>query len=92
VSSTVDNIYRLEKKRDSNDEEYFELLLLFSGNLNLNSSSPIEATSIFENADIQKVYWTDGVNQPRMINIVASDAVRALWSNTSFDFTRKLKL
>ena len=98
VNSTTDNIYRLEKKKDNmgigedKDKEYFELLLLFSGNLNLNPSSPIETTAIFENADIQKVYWTDGINQPRMINIVASDAVRALWSNTSFDFTRKLKL
>lgn len=92
VNSTTDNIYRLEKKKDNMDKEYFELLVLFSGNLNLNSSSPIETTAIFENADIQKVYWTDGINQPRMINIVASDAVRALWSNTSFDFTRKLKL
>lgn len=92
VSDTVDNIYRLEKMKDSSNKEYFELVLLFTGNLNLSSSSPIETQSIFENADIQKVYWTDGINQPRMINIVASDSVRALWTNTSFDFTRKLKL
>ena len=92
VSDTVDNIYRLEKMKDSSNKEYFELVLLFTGNLNLSSSSPIETQSIFENADIQKVYWTDGINQPRMINIVASDSVRALWTDTSFDFTRKLKL
>ena len=24
----------------------------------------------YENNDIQKVYWTDGKNQPRVINIV----------------------
>ena len=58
VNSTTDNIYRLEKKKDNmdigkdKDKEYFELLLLFSGNLNLNPSSPIETTAIFENADI----------------------------------------
>ena len=92
VSDTVDNIYRLEKMKDSSNKEYFELVLLFTGNLNLSPSSPIETQSIFENADIQKVYWTDGINQPRMINIVASDSVRALWTDTSFDFTRKLKL
>lgn len=92
VSDTVDNIYRLEKMKDSSNKEYFEVVLLFTGNLNLSSSSPIETQSIFENADIQKVYWTDGINQPRMINIVASDSVRALWTDTSFDFTRKLKL
>ena len=58
VNSTTDNIYRLKKKKDNmgigedKDKEYFELLLLFSGNLNLNPSSPIETTAIFENADI----------------------------------------
>lgn len=30
---------------------------------------PIEALAVYENENIQKVYWVDGINQPRMINI-----------------------
>lgn len=43
---------------------------LFKGNLNFNTSKPLETVVFYETEDIQKVYWTDGVNQPRMINIV----------------------
>ena len=92
VSGTVDSIYRLEKMKDSNNKEYFELVLLFTGNLNLSSSSPIETLAIYENESIQKVYWTDGVNQPRVINIVASESIRNAWKTDSFDFIRTLSL
>ena len=32
------------------------------GNLGFCTSNPIEAISSYENANIQKVYWTDGYN------------------------------
>lgn len=41
----------------------------FAGNLNFNVEYPIEAISIYENENTQKVYWTDGLNSPRVINI-----------------------
>ena len=41
----------------------------FAGDLNFNVEYPIEAISIYENENTQKVYWTDGLNSPRVINI-----------------------
>lgn len=66
--------------------------LLYKGNLNFNYKNPIEAISFYENDSIRKVYWTDGLNQPRVINIAASSDIISKWDNTSFDFVRKLKL
>lgn len=64
---------------------------LFSGNLNFSYKYPIETTTFYENSDIRKVYWTDGLNQPRVINIAAASSINK-WDDTSFDFARKLKL
>ena len=49
--------------------------LLFKGNLGFDYKHPIETISFYENADIRKVYWTDGINQPRVINIAAASDV-----------------
>lgn len=82
-----DNIYRLENKGS-----HFETIPLFSGNLNFNTDHPIESLGVYENDSIQKVYWLDGINQSRVINIVATEAVKAKWTNNSFDFVQGLHL
>jgi hypothetical protein len=64
--------------------------LLYVGNLNFRYYKPIETLPIYENEDILKIYWTDGFNQPRMINVAASEEARALWSDDSFNFVPKL--
>lgn len=88
----ISNIYRLKRKGD-----YFEGILLYKGDstkgyLNFNVDNPIETLGIYENEDIQKVYWIDGINQPRVINIVAPSEVRESWNSTSFDFVPTLSL
>lgn len=65
---------------------------LFRGQLNFDSSYPIEAISFYENSDIRKVYWTDRLNQPRVINVASADSTISKWNSSSFDFVRKLKL
>lgn len=65
---------------------------LFRGQLGFDPYYPIEAISFYENSDIRKVYWTDGLNQPRVINVAAASDVISKWNNDSFNFTRKLKL
>ena len=82
-----DNIYRVESSQNG-----YKIKLLYSGNLNFNILNPIEAIGIYENENIQKVYWIDGVNQPRVINIVSSDETINKWSDNSFDFVRTLGL
>lgn len=65
---------------------------LFRGDLGLNYKSPIETLSYYENSNIKKVYWTDGLNQLRVINIASSKDVINKWNSNSFDFVSKLKL
>lgn len=66
--------------------------ILFKGDLGFNYKHPIETISFYENADIRKVYWTDGLNQPRVINIAATSNVVSKWNNDSFNFVRTLSL
>lgn len=62
---------------------------------------PIEAIGIFETSLIQKIYWVDGINSPRVINIVKDklldDKVLIptgdyIYKDTEFDFVPTLKL
>ena len=69
--------------------------VLYFGNLNFNVEHPIETLPYFENDNIQKVYFTDGYNQPRLISVVnvkrrfekTFDAL-----STQFDFIREVEL
>lgn len=47
----------------------YELKLLYVRNLGFSTSTPIQAIFNYENENIQKVYWVDGSNQIRFINI-----------------------
>ena len=65
---------------------------LFRGDLGFSYKHPVEAISFYENSDIRKVYWTDGLNQPRVINVAAASSVVDKWDTDSFNFVRRLKL
>ena len=65
---------------------------LYVGNLNFNLNNPIETLGVYENEYIQKVYWVDGLNQPRVINIKTLPTERVKWTDTSFDFIPELAL
>ena len=58
----------------------------YSGDLGFDPGCPIESIGVYEDQQIQKVYWTDGINQPRVVNITASAAVRNTWNNNTFNF------
>lgn len=45
-------------------------LPLYKGDLNFHADKHIEALFNYETEDIQKVYWIDGINQLRCINLV----------------------
>lgn len=62
--SSDNYIYRVEKVATG-----YKTIILFHGEIGLNPNSPIEAIGIYETELIQKVYWVDGINQPRVINI-----------------------
>lgn len=81
-----DYIYRIDKTSDG-----FGQKILYNGNLGFDVSNPIETLGVYENVDIQKVYWTDGKNQPRLINIT-KQLVDGTYIDTSFDFIPTLSL
>lgn len=88
-TSGTDYIIRLEKNKGA-----FNMRVLYQGDLNFSQDHPIETLGIYETEDIQKVYWLDGVNQNRVINIAGSDYYfkRSLLINTPFDFIGNLNL
>lgn len=74
-----DRIYRIELKEDT-----IYNTLLYKGNLNFSLNKPLETLSYYESEDVQKVYWVDGENQPRVINIVGKNVIEGF--DTQFDF------
>ena len=67
VSYTDNYIYKIYK-----DGNNFICDKIASGNFGFNIDYPIEAIALYENDAIQKVYWVDGKNQPRVLNIMDS--------------------
>ena len=51
------------------DENTLDISLLYLRDLNFNTNSPIQALNNYENSKIDKVYWVDGKEQLRVINI-----------------------
>jgi hypothetical protein len=80
-----DFIYRI-------DLDTLEVITLKTGDYSF--SEFITAVGSYENENIQKVYWTDGVNQPRIINIVDTIEVNGstVGSDKDIDFLPTLAL
>ena len=54
--------------------ETYDITLLYLRNLNFSINNPIQTINNFENERVDKVYWVDGINQMRFINIEHSIA------------------
>lgn len=70
TDSTKDHIYRCEISGDN-----VIVTAVFAGNAGFDVEYPIETLPAYENAGIQKVYWVDGKNQPRVINIKSESTI-----------------
>lgn len=75
-----DHIYRVEYISDDN----WDKIELFNGDLKFDVKHPIETLANYETESVQKVYWVDGINQPRFINIMKLDYSSD--NPTQFDF------
>lgn len=100
TKSNYDCIYRLFL---NDDVDNIEVKLLYKGNLDFDVKNPITAVSDYESELIQKVYWIDGKNPPRVINIKHPESVKASYNNTTgytsaysnlapFNFSKDLNL
>lgn len=88
----TDYIYQIKEAAGE-----WEVSTLYSGNLGFSEEYPIEALFNYETKDIQKVYWIDGINQLRCINITTEavanndqqfDSIKQLNSLPDVDITR----
>ena len=91
TNNGTDGIFRIDMSQDNP-----VCVNLCSGSgfsLGFDADYPIEAIGDYENENIQKVYWVDGKNQPRVINIadVNGSPHQYSWSG-AFDFVPELKL
>jgi hypothetical protein len=70
----IDRIYRITLNSNEFEEGVTEIILLYEGNkLEFDTDHLIDAIPYYETELIQKVYWIDGKNQPRVINIANID-------------------
>jgi len=76
----TDRIYKITKSVTANT---LVSTILYEGILHFDVLHPIEAIPFYENENVQKVYWVDGKNQPRFINVVE---VNPNYDDNSFDF------
>lgn len=91
VSYNIDSIYRLEIVGNA-----LITAQLFEGSLNFDTKYPIETLGVYENENIQKVYFIDGKNQARVINILEDYTAKyediIEYKATAFDFVPELQL
>ena len=100
VPEYPDYIYRIEWK-DRGDNPKMDAFILYNGCLNFSAKYPLETLVSYEAGHVQKVYWTDGLNQPRVINIQATKEKVLQWADkirkqgkvdTFFDFVPGVRL
>ena len=88
----TDYIYKFWFEKDINNADVLHGKTLALGNFGFDVSHPIETLVFYENETIQKVYWVDGINQPRVINIAVNNTDQANSNVSKYDFIVKLSL
>lgn len=86
TTTQTDYIYRLEYNALTNS---INSNILYEGQLDFDLEYPIEAIGYYESEELQKVYWVDGLNPNRFINIAndENDNVPTYTQNKyQFDF------
>lgn len=79
----VDRIYRIRDLKT--------VTLMYEGNLNFDLDHLIDALPSYESESTQKIYWTDGKNQPRMIILTNDPEVEKWNESTYFDFSPEIE-
>ena len=94
--STLNGDGELEKDFDyiyciyQDDIDVWIFDIIYEGDLNFHPSYKIEALFNYETKDIQKVYWIDGYNQLRCVNVAAGHWPESSGNNTQFDSVKEI--
>lgn len=101
TDDTVDRIYRFSKEFFESDEDV-DPVILYQGDLNFSAEHPLQVISDYEAELVQKVYWTDGINRPRVINVAKPELLEvdvdedgtysSIYTDAPFDFVQDLAL
>ena len=83
AETNKDHIYRCEL-----DGSTIDVTTIFEGDAGFDLEYPIETLAVLETETIQKVYWVDGKNQPRVINAVGS----LITNQDLLNFSREITL
>ena len=99
--NTTDRIYRIDylyntfvivrgDYPNADSSKFEQFTPLYQGNLGFDLNHPIESVVYSESDRVNKVYWVDGKNKLRFINITASLSEIYSWvgDTTSFDTSR----
>lgn len=95
INDSIGYIYRIDT------ENHYHTVLLAYGPFGFDTDHPIETLPMYEKEDVQKVYWIDGKNQPRFINIadkiksgvvIPRTSATVPSSKTAFDFVATMAL
>lgn len=95
INDSTGYIYRIDT------ENQYHTVLLAYGPFGFDAEHPIETLPMYEKEDVQKVYWIDGKNQPRFINIadkiksgvvIPRTSATVPSSKTAFDFVATMAL
>lgn len=92
-SDSGDTIYRIELDKNIKT-------ILYRGELGFDTEYPIQALGDYESELVQKVYWVDGKNSPKTINITKpellevsnSDNYSNIYKEEPFGFVQTLEL
>ena len=79
--SSPDHIYKITIE----DANTLGCTAIYDGDLDFDISHPLETTTYYESESVQKVYWVDGINQLRFVNVA-----NAVDNNFKFNFVEKI--
>lgn len=90
---TDDRIYRINLITE-------EKVILCRGIFNFDSSHPAQIITSYEAELVQKIYWVDGINSPRVLNIKKPELIgvekssdySVIYTDAPFDFVQELEL
>lgn len=89
-----EDVILLVKQAEQDGKIIEQVEQVYEGNLGFSKEHPIRTVCVYENEQMQKVYWIDGKNPPRVLNIAGhldgNSEVKKI-EDQKIDFLPKLK-
>lgn len=87
-------IIKITYEGNGDQDAILRAKVLAEGNLNIGKKNEISGIFVYENSEIQKIYWVDGINELRYLNIANDNEVitdaNKLSSKPNFNLGHKI--